>query len=154
MPNIQINKELRSLENSLIKRYSMISKILFLSTIIFVLLVVVISAGVYALGFSYNWAGLTLNNWLLVLSVILCFFILINVFLYYHFKNVNIQRVEAEKPKPEFVGGKKVHVYTHPKESEGGIFSKTYIELDEHNILRLRLLMVKPTDLWSKSKEE
>jgi len=55
------------------------------------------------------------------------------------------------KNKPvEYINGKKIHIYTSPKGTEGGIFSKTYIEIDEHNLLRLRTLMIPPGELWGK----
>ena len=64
--------------------------------------------------------------------------------------------MEAEKPKPEFIDGKRVYVYSHPERMEGGIFSKTYIAIDKHSVLRLRSLMVPPNHLWNKDeiKEE
>ena len=44
---------------------------------------------------------------------------------------------------------------TYPKGIEGGVFSKTYVELDNHNIVRLRALMIHPGELWSdKQKHE
>jgi hypothetical protein len=51
--------------------------------------------------------------------------------------------------KPEFIDGKYVHVFTYPKGIEGGIFSKTYIEIDTENVLRLRILIASPNELWS-----
>ena len=33
---------------------------------------------------------------------------------------------------------------------EGGIFSKTYIEIDNKNVLRLRTLIIPPEELWVK----
>ncbi len=43
---------------------------------------------------------------------------------------------------------------TYPEGVEGGIFSKTYVGIDEHNVLRLRTLMVPPDELWSQKTSE
>ena len=53
---------------------------------------------------------------------------------------------------PEFIDGKYIHVFTYPKGIEGGIFSKTYVEIDSENILRLRTLIIPPNELWSKNE--
>ena len=37
---------------------------------------------------------------------------------------------------------------------EGGIFSKTYIHINDKTILRLRTLMIPPEDLWGEKKNE
>ena len=77
-------------------------------------------------------------------------FILLELIFYLHFSSVSKKTFEVEKPKQEFIDGKKVHVFTHPKGIEGGIFSKTYIEIDEKNVLRLRTPMIPPEKLWDK----
>jgi hypothetical protein len=63
------------------------------------------------------------------------------------FNSVKNKRIELEKSKPEFIDGRRIFVYTFPEGVEGGIFSKTYIELDKHNVIRLRILMISPHEL-------
>jgi preprotein translocase subunit YajC len=48
----------------------------------------------------------------------------------------------------ENVDGKKVIAFTNPEDAQGGIFSKTYIKIDDTYVLRLRELMIPPEDLW------
>jgi len=153
MSNIRINKELRATEKNLSKFYSKISKILIFLTIILLIWFFALLVGVYIWGYNSNWALLSLNHWIILLSGLIGFFILLNVVLYYHFKSVDKKRIENEKPKPEFIKGRRVNEYTYPQGSEGGIFSKTYIAIDEHNVLRLRILMIKPAELWGKEKD-
>lgn len=154
MSKQQIQPELRTKEDKLRSRYSKLLKLFLLITIIFILWIVIVFLGTTIWGYSYNWAILSLENWLYILSGFLVFIILLNIVLYFHFSRVIKKRVEEEKPKPEYVNGKLVNVFTHPIGKEGGIFSKTYIEIDKHNILRLRSLMIPPEDLWSKKEEE
>jgi hypothetical protein len=109
--------------------------------------------GVYVWEYGYNWAVLSFDMWILILSGLIAASILINLVLYFHFGALDKKREKAERPKPEFIDGKRVHELTFPKESQGGIFSKTYIRIDEHNLLRIRLLMIKPNELWEQFEE-
>ncbi len=149
----QINHDLRLKEKRMINRYSLLSILLILLTIVCVVLFVVIFMGANIWNYGYNWAVLGFDTWILLLSGLIAFSILLNLILYFHFGNFDKKRKKAERPKPEFIDGKRVHELTFPKGSEGGIFSKTYIKVDENNLLRIRLLMVEPTELWETFEE-
>ena len=144
--------EIRAVEQKLIGRYSLLTKFLLLLTFILIICVVVVIIGTIVLSYGYNWLGLSLSNWLLVISIVFVFFIVIDLLVFYHYRSVRDKRIELERPKPEYIDGKRVHVYTSPKGIEGGIFSKTYIAIDDHNILRLRTLIVDPEELWSQTE--
>jgi len=150
MSKIKKNEVLRALENRLITRYSLLSKVFIFLTLIFVLWFLVLLMGIYIWNYDYNWLYLSFKNWILLMSILICVFVLLDIGFYYHFKNVDKKRIKEETPKPEFIQGKRVHVYTYPDDSKGGIFSKTYIPIDENNVLRLRLMMIKPDELWEK----
>ena len=151
MSDKQIQIDLLDVENKLNIRYLLLSKFLLFISIILIISIVFIFLGTYFLAYGYNWAFLTLENWVLTISGILIVFILLNLVFYFHYTSFIRKRKELEKPKPEYIKDKKVHVYTHPTGKEGGIFSKTYIEIDEHNILRLRTLLILPEELWGKT---
>ncbi len=154
MSNIEINQELRAEEEGMINRFSLIVKVMLLLAIICAVFYVVIFMGTYIWNYGYNWAGLSFSSWTLILSLMILFFILIDIVLYCKVDIFDKRRIKTEKPKPKFIQGKRIHQLTFPKGAEGGIFSKTYIKIDEHNVLRLRLLMVKPKEMWNKFKEE
>ena len=154
MSEARINQELRAKEDKLRSRYSKLSFLFLLIAIVFILVAVVVFLGVTVWDHGYNWAGAPLGTWLYVVSGLLALLILLNLYFYLHFSKTMKNRIEEEKPKPEYINGKRVHVYTHPTGKEGGIFSKTYIEIDKHHILRLRSLMIPPEDLWSKKEEK
>ena len=59
---------------------------------------------------------------------------------------------EKEETKPLYYKGKKLHAYTFPVDSKGGIFSKTHIKIDENNILNLRIQMIPPKELWERKE--
>jgi hypothetical protein len=148
MSETEIQFEIRRLEGKIASRYSFLSRMFLVLSIIFIILIGIIFTGVFILNSGHDWALLSLNNWIMVISALFALFIILNLIFYFHFTSVKNKRIELEKPKPEFIDGKKVHVYTYPKGIEGGIFSKTYIEIDGHNLLRLRTLMIPPEDLW------
>ena len=141
--------ELRNIESRLIRRYSRIIKLLLLITIIFIICISMVFIGI-TLGSAHNWALFGIDTWIIAIIAIFGFFIILELIFYFHFYSVRNKAIELQKPKKEFIDGKRVYVFTYPKGKEGGIFSKTYIEIDNDNILRLRSLMIPPEDLWGK----
>lgn len=143
-----VQTEMRTNEHNLLGKYSLWSKLFILIIILLMVVLSVVFLGVYIFGYAYNWALLPLDIWIIIISVLCVIFILLELYFYYNFSQTVSKRIELEKPKPEFIDGKKVYIYTHPKDAEGGVFSKTYIELDKKNILRIRSLIVPPDELW------
>ena len=137
-------------------RYSRLSKIFLIITVLFIIWVVIIALRIYLFELSYNWALLSLNNWVYVCCFLIGFFIILDVLFYFHYnvaRNKGLiqekdKRLIQEKPKLQFYRGKRLYLYTHPKGAEGGIYSKTYIKIDENSVLRLRTLIVPPEALW------
>lgn len=148
----QIETELRSIEDKLRNRYSLLSKLFILIAILFTIFVVIVFLGITYLGYGYNWAGISLEGWIIALCSLFGAFIILGLIFYFHFSSAKTKRIDAEKPKIEFINGKRVHVFTFPKGKEGGIFSKTYIEIDKNSVLRLRSLMIPPEELWGKKE--
>lgn len=148
MADIEFKRKLENIEDKLGTRYSRISKIFLIIGILLVLWAAIVFVGARVLNYGYNWAGLSVQDWIIIVAVILVVFIAIDLFMFFHFYSVKNRKKEVEKPKDEFIEGKKVHVFTFPIGMEGGIFSKTYFEVDDNNILRLRTLMIPPEELW------
>ncbi|MCK4364732.1 MAG: hypothetical protein KAW45_01640 [Thermoplasmatales archaeon] len=146
MSEIQKQTGLRNIEGKLTGKYSILTKLFLIISILLIIWIIIVFAGVSSLG--YNWAGLSLDGWIITLCALFGFFIILELIFYSHYKSIKDKRVELEKPKPEFMSGRRVYVYTHPEGKEGGIFSKTYVEIDEHRVLRLRSLMIPPEELW------
>jgi len=147
MTESKIQVDLRNLEAKLQDNYSKISKLLVFITIFLIVIVVVIFLGILVYENAYNWAGLSLEGWILGVSSIIAIFIILELILYFYYNSVKNKRIELEKPKPEFIDGRRIFIYTYPKGVQGGIFSKTYIEIDGHSVLRLRILMIPPHEL-------
>ena len=134
-------------------RYSRLSKVFLVITALFIIWVVIIALRIYLFELDYNWALLPLNNWIYVCCSLIGFFIILDVLFYYHYNIAKDKRLIQEKPKPRFYRSKRLYLYTHPKGAEGGIYSKTYIKIDESSVLRLRALIVSPGALWGKKEK-
>lgn len=139
--------ELRNIENKLISRYSRLSIIFLFTAILLIIIVAIVFLGIIFLEYGYNWAGLDLEGWIILVSALFGVFILLELIFFLHVSSIR-NKITGGKPKPEFINGKKVIIFTHPTGTEGGIFSKTYIDLDENSVLRLRSLMIPPEELW------
>ena len=150
MSNIQNKADMLKIEDTLRKRYSLFSIIFLIISFILIILIAIVYAGVAFLEYGQDWAVLNLEGWIIVVSALFCLFIILELIFFVHYSSHKTKKTEIQKPKSEFYQGKKLHVYTYPEGKEGGIFSKTYIEIDEKNILRLRSLMIPPEDLWKK----
>jgi len=134
-------------------RYSRLSKVFLIITVLFIIWVVIIALRIYLFGLDYNWALLSLNNWIYVCCFLIGFFIILDVLFYYHYNIAKDKRLIQEKPKPRLYRSKRLYHYTQPEGAEGGIYSKTYIKIDENSVLRLRTLMVPPGALWGKKEK-
>ena len=148
MTKSQIQTEMRNSEVKLLGNYTFWSKLFILCIILLIVLLSIILLGIYLFGYAHNWALFSLDAWIIATSLFCVIFILLELVFYFDFSSKVAKRIELEKPKPEFIDGKKVFIFTFPKEAEGGVFSKTYIEIDKKNILRLRSLIVPPDELW------
>jgi len=143
-------EDISKVEDKLIVKYSKWSKIFLLITVLFSIWILFVALTNIILKFEPAWALFTLDIWIYVWCLIVGFFILLELIFFFHYSSVRKKRLEQEKPKPEFIDGKRLYVYTYPKGSEGGIFSKTYIKIDDNSILRLRTIMIQPSELWQK----
>ena len=154
MSEVQNNFEMRRFEFKLQKRYTILSILFLLLGIILFLLVVMVYSGILFLGYDHNWAVLNLEEWVTVASIMIAIFIIIQLILYKRFSVAQYKTKAADKPDRDFIDDKRVINYTYPKGMEGGIFSKTYVNIDEKTILRLRTLMIPPEDLWGGKKNK
>jgi len=139
-------------EDKLKVRYLKVLKIILLISVIYLIWTVFHIISVYFLGFGNKWAVFTMDQWILSSIFLYSIFIgLVFVFILHYFI-VKKRRIELEKPKPVFFKGKRLFTYTQPKEIVGGIFSKTFMKIDEDIVLSLRYQMIPPQNLWGKKE--
>ncbi len=148
MPTVEVERD----EDKLKVRYLKITKIIILLAVIYLIWTVFHIISVYFLGLGNKWAALTMDQW--ILSSIILFSICIGLVLLFvlHHYIIKKRRIESEKPKPAFYKGKRLYIHTLPDRSKGGIFSKTFVKIDEDTILSLRFQMIPPINLWGKTE--
>jgi hypothetical protein len=135
----------------------LLPKLFLIIAIVLLMWIVIVVSGVSVLDFDPDWAGLSLSSWLLVISALFAAFIIIDIMMYVTpslFVKGTIQEF-TEESTVEHLDGMKVYEYTHPKNKTGGIFSKTYIKINEDTLIRVRNQMISAEILWpEKSNEE
>ena len=139
--------EMRKLEMKLSLKYLRLFSIFLIITVLLIILIVLSAIGIIFLGLGTNWILISFEDWMVGLSVLLGIFILLEIILFIHYSLVRRKRLKIEKPTDEFIEGKKVYDITVPKDTDGGVYSKTYIEIDNYGILRLKYLMIPPEEL-------
>ncbi len=128
------------------------TKIFFIITVLYSCWIALVVIGTYFLRLGYNWAGLSLEQWILSAIVLIGLILIIEIILLFNYLLPRMKRQRPEKQK-EFIQGKRVFRYTIPAEAKGGLFSKTYVLIDENRVLNLRYQMIPPSDLWGQQQE-
>jgi hypothetical protein len=140
-------------EEKLKRRYLKASKLLFLFTILYSLWVALVIMGAYFLQLENKWAVFTIGQWILSAIILISVVIAIEIFFLLHNTLLRKKKVQAEQPQqPVYLQGKQVNSYTIPQGAKGGIFSKTFIIIDETRVLNLRFQMIPPNDLWKQKQ--
>jgi hypothetical protein len=139
--------------NTLRVIYPKLSKLFLITSILFIIWILFVAMGTFILEMGPNWALLNLENWIIAWCVLTVIFIILEVVFYFQYTSKIDKKLELDKPELEFLHDKRVHVYTYPTGAEGGIFSKTYISIDENSVLRLRGLMIPQQELGGKKEK-
>jgi len=146
-------KKTDSTKNTLGVIYPKLSKLFLIISILLIIWILFVGMGAFILEMEPNWALLNLENWITVWSVLTVIFILLEVVFYFQYTSKVDKKLELDKTEQEVLHGKRVYVYTYPTGAEGGIFSKTYVSIDENSVLRLRGLMIPQQKLWGKKEK-
>lgn len=141
-------EELGNLETKLSSRYLMLFRLFIIVIILLIILIVISAIGIIFLGLGTNWIIFRFEGWIIGLSLLIGLFIFLEMIFYLHFFLIRRKKINLEKPKPEYINGKKVYDITFPRGTDGGVYSKTYIEIDNQNILRIKNLMIPPDELF------
>jgi hypothetical protein len=123
------------------------TKFFFLFTVLYTLWIAVVIMGVYFLHLGNKWAILSMEQWILSAIALISVAIGLEVVLLIQYTLSKKKQLEPKKQK-EYIQGKQLHSYTIPFDAKGGIFSKTYILIDEDRVLNLRYQMIPSNDLW------
>jgi hypothetical protein len=99
-----------------------------------------------------------LSTWLLAISIIFGIFIIIDTILYAYPKPIIYAETLSETHRmPSLVDikeGKEIYDYKFPKNVVGGLFSKTFIPIDDKTVLRLRHQLISEDMMRNKEKTD
>jgi hypothetical protein len=136
------------------KRYLRISKLILLFAVIYSLWIAIVIIGTFQLALGVSWAAFTLEQWILSAIALFIIFIIIEILFVIHLSLKKPRKRETKKvaTPAQFIKGKHVHTFTIPFDARGGIFSKTYIIIDDRSVLNLRYQITPPNELWGKKE--
>jgi hypothetical protein len=135
------------------ERYLKLSKFFLLIFALLLIWMVFVLGSIYFLDMGYRWLALSPEEWIYTFIGLLGFFIILEIIFVLHYTLAKRPKVEPEQPEPVYQQGKQRIEFTYPHHIHGGIFSKTYITIDDNTILNLRTLMIAAKDLWGKHEE-
>ena len=135
----------------------LLPKLFLILAVVFSMWIVLVLSGQMLLQYDHAWTGLPLSFWLVLISILFGAFIIIDILIYakptYFFTTTSpIAQPQITTPF-EMKQGKQIYEYTLPKESKGGLFSKTYIPIDETTVIQVRHQIIADTKLWGKKEE-
>jgi hypothetical protein len=132
-------------------------KLFLIISVLLLLWIVILISGVSYLELDPDWAGISISIWLLVISVLFGAFIVIDILMYMSptiFMKGEMQEFIPIEPSSEYLDGMKVYEYTYPRRIKGGLFSKTYVKVDDSTLIRVRNQMIPAEVLWSNKTKE
>jgi len=137
-----------------IKDLLLLPKLFLVITVVLIMWVVIVLSGPMFGVFEPDWAGLSPSLWLLMVSIFIGIFIVIDIILYatprFFVDQSKLEFSTVELPEIENRNGKQVHEFTYPVGVKGGLLSKTYFKIKQNKIFRIRNLMIKKEEIWKK----
>lgn len=154
-----VEAKLEDINLRLRAKYRRITLLLLIIAIIFTIWTLVVIFAVFSLQLAGRWTLISPTYWVLADIVIVALFLVADGMIFrryqakirpYHPKPAREKKTKkAEKePAPQMMKGRAVYTVTLPMGAKGGIFSKTYIAIDDSRVLQLRYQMIPPTSLW------
>ena len=138
------NKSDKKEKNKTLINFRKISRLFIFLSIIFILWIIIVAAGIITNDMDPFWAYLSLENWALLASIIIFLFAIIEIIYYLYISKYSDKIVEFLEIEPEKLHGKNVFDITFPKDAKGGVFSKTYIQISKDDVVRIRNKMIPP----------
>ena len=141
-------------QSKLINSLILLPKLFLILTVIFIMWIVILLSGPLFGVLEPDWAGISSSIWMIIISGLIGIFIVIDIVLYATPMITKNQSMFSQTPTVEFPeiekrNGKTVYEYTYPSGKLGGVFSKTYITIDDETIIRVRNQMISKEQLWN-----
>ena len=140
------------------KRYQRWLKVFFIIAILYTVWVIVDIVGIYYYNMGYRWAYLTMEQWIMSGIILIAVLLIIELIFFVNSKTTKAPKQKPLQPqkheviKSQEYHGKKLYVFTYPRDVKGGIFSRTFIPLDDNTLLQVRTQMKPAEQLWGKQQ--
>jgi uncharacterized membrane protein YcjF (UPF0283 family) len=136
------------------RRYLRFSKLILLFAMIYVLWIAIVIIGTFQLTLGVSWATFTVEQWVLSAIALFAFLIIIELLFFIRLSMTTYKKKKVQEgaTSEQYIKGRRVHTFTVPLDAKGGIFSKTFIKIDESSVLNLRYQITAPPELWGKKE--
>ena len=141
-------------DEKLKRRYLRISKLILLFAVIYLLWIAIVILGTFQLALGVSWTTFTVEQWVLSAIALFVVFIIIELLFFVRLSMMTLKKKQKQEgtTTKQFIKGKRVHTFTLPLGAKGGIFSKTYIKINDSSVLNLRYQITAPHELWGKKE--
>ncbi len=142
-------------------KYRRITLWLLIVAIIFTVWTLSVLFAVFSLQLGGRWTIISPTYWVVADVIVVALVLLIDALIFMRYqgktrstrpkvvKEKKGRRARKEKaPEPEMLKGRQVYTVTLPHGAKGGIFSKTFVAIDDRRVLQLRYQMIPPATLW------
>jgi len=162
-----VEAEPAGVDGRLRSRYRRIAVLFLVIAIIFTVWTIVVVLSIFMLGVGNGLTFLTPTEWVIANIIVVAVFLVLDslIYLRYRSKARGLEPQVAREPRrwrrgkkapvaaPEMIHGSEVYTVTLPLGARGGIFSKTFVPIDDHRVLQLRFQMIPPASLWPPQQE-
>ena len=141
-------------DEKLKRRYLRISKLILLFAVIYLLWIAIVILGTFQLALGVSWTTFTVEQWVLSAIALFVVFIIIELLFFVRLSMMTLKKKQKQEgtTTKQSIKGKRVHTFTLPLGAKGGIFSKTYIKINDSSVLNLRYQITAPHELWGKKE--
>jgi hypothetical protein len=161
-----VDEEAIGIDARMRARYRRIAMVFLVIAIVFTVWTMVVVVSIFMLQVGGGWTILTPTEWVLANIVVVAVFLVLDALIYVRYraktrsmeppavKERRLWRGRKEKtPAPELIHGREVYTVTLPPGAQGGIFSKTFVPIDDNRVLQLRYQMIPPMSLWPSQQQ-
>jgi len=142
-------------------KYRRITLLLLVVAILFTIWTLAVIFAVFSLQLAGRWTLISPTYWVLADITIVALFLVVDALIFSRYRAKThpsrpkaarvkkARKAKAQKePASQMMKGRAVYTVTLPIGAKGGIFSKTFVAIDDSRVLQLRYQMIPPTSLW------
>ncbi|MEM0493270.1 MAG: hypothetical protein QXS02_04900 [Candidatus Thermoplasmatota archaeon] len=146
MINVTEDKHTPKPERNIVNLYSNLMRISLIIILLYTLWAIFVITSIYYLNLGYRWSILSMEEWFIIgcilyaLTLVLEIICIIRITRLHEHKKTEVKNnTPTTLAEKKTIQDKTIWVYTYPEGAKGGVFSRTYIPLDDDSYLQLRI---------------